>query len=127
VPEDPEVQDYAGFTLMLIDGSAVSQAEFSGMMFRAANETLFVGEPTNGANGDVTDIALPGRLRMSFSGNGVEWPNGRRLQRRGLVPDFPAVVTLDGVRAGRDEALERALAIIDAADPHEVADAASTP
>lgn len=127
VPEDPAVSDYTGSTLMLINESAVSQAEFSGMMFRAANETLFVGEPTNGANGDVTDIALPGRLRMSFTGNGAEWPNGRRLQRRGIVPDFPAIATIEGVRAGRDEALERALAIIEAADPHEVSEAASPP
>lgn len=127
VPEDPAVSDYTGSTLMLINESAFSQAEFSGMMLRAANETLFVGAPTNGANGDVTDIALPGRLRMSFTGNGAEWPNGRRLQRRGLVPDFPVAVTVDGVRSGRDETLERALAIIEVADPHDVADAASPP
>ena len=107
---------YHGATVMLIDERAVSQAEYSGMMFRAANGTRFVGTPTAGANGDVTDLSLPGRLRVSFTGTGIEFPDGSKLQRRGLRPDVYVEPTPAGLRAGRDEALERALELLRAED-----------
>jgi C-terminal processing protease CtpA/Prc len=62
-----------------------------------------------GANGDVTVIALPGRVTMSFTGQAVRHADGRQLQRIGLVPDVPVRPTIAGVRAGRDEVLERAV------------------
>lgn len=99
---------------MLIDERAQSQSEFTGMMFRAANGTRFVGTPTAGANGDITDFAVPGGLDISITGTGVMFPDGTRLQRRGLVPDVVASPTVAGIRAGRDEVLERALSLLEA-------------
>ena len=72
---------------MLIDERAISQAEHTGLFFKAANNTTFVGSSTIGANGDVTTFLLPGGLRVSFTGHDVRWPDGRQLQRIGLVPD----------------------------------------
>ncbi len=100
---------YAGRTVMLIDERAVSQSEHSGLMFEAANGTRFVGSPTAGANGDITGTTLPGGIYATFSGHDVRHADGRQLQRVGLVPDVPVAPTLAGVRAGRDEVLERAL------------------
>ena len=105
--DDPR---YLRPTVMLIDERTQSQAEHTGLFFEAANGTRFIGSPTAGANGDVTTIRLPGGLLMSFSGQAVRHADGRQLQRVGLVPDVPVRPTIAGIRTGRDEVLERALA-----------------
>jgi C-terminal processing protease CtpA/Prc len=103
---------YTGRTVMLIDERTLSQAEHTGLFFEAANGTKFVGSPTAGANGDVTTVTLPGGLSMSFSGHSVRHADGRQLQRIGLVPHLRVEPTIAGIRAGRDEVLDRALAWI---------------
>lgn len=82
---------YTGRTVMLINARAASQAEYTGQIFRAANRTTLTGSPTMAANGDVTSARLPGGMR------------------KGLQPDVSVVPTIAGVRAGRDEVLERAV------------------
>ena len=94
---------------MLIDERTISQAEHTGLFFEAAAGTKFVGGPTAGANGDVTTLLLPGGLRFLFSGHDVRHADGRPLQRVGLVPDVSVAPTISGLRAGRDEVLERAV------------------
>jgi C-terminal processing protease CtpA/Prc len=94
---------------MLIDERAVSQAEHTGLFLRAANGTRFIGSPTNGANGDVTSFFVPGDIRVRLSGQAVLHPDGSQLQRVGLVPDVEVRPTIAGIRAGRDEVLERAV------------------
>ncbi|HEY3840103.1 MAG TPA: S41 family peptidase [Bryobacteraceae bacterium] len=101
---------YQGRTILLIDDRAISQSEHSGLMYKTANGTVFIGSPTTGANGDVTGFMVPGGIRIPFSGHDVRWPDGRQLQRVGLVPDIEAHPTIEGIRAGRDEILERAVA-----------------
>jgi C-terminal processing protease CtpA/Prc len=100
---------FHGLTVMLIDEMTQSQAEHTGLFLRAANGTAFIGSPTAGADGDVTELVVPGGIELSFSGQGVEAPDGTRLQRVGLKPDVLVRPTLAGLRAGRDEVLERAL------------------
>jgi C-terminal processing protease CtpA/Prc len=103
---------YRGKTVMLIDERTMSQAEHTGLFFEAANGTTFIGSQTAGANGDVTAMSLPGGLFVHFSGHDVRHADGRQLQRVGLVPDVPVRPTIAGLRAGRDEVLERALAFL---------------
>jgi C-terminal processing protease CtpA/Prc len=100
---------YTGKTIMLIDDRAISQSEHSGLMYKTANGTVFIGSPTAGANGDVTSFTAPGGIRISFSGHDVRWPDGKQLQRVGLLPDIEVKPTIAGIRAGRDEVLERAV------------------
>jgi C-terminal processing protease CtpA/Prc len=100
---------YTGKTVMLIDERTVSQGEHTGLLLEAANGTRFVGAPTAGTNGDVTDFTLPGGIIVRFTGHDVRHADGRPLQRIGLLPDVEATPTLAGLRAGRDEVLERAL------------------
>ncbi|MFN8814303.1 MAG: S41 family peptidase [Acidobacteriota bacterium] len=103
---------YEGQTLMLIDERAVSQSEHSGLMYRVANGTQFGGQPTTGANGDLTAMFVPGGIYVTFSGHDVRWPDGQQLQRIGLQPDFPVAPTIQGLRDGRDEVLEKAIAVV---------------
>ncbi len=100
---------YRGPTLALIDERAVSQAEHAGLFLRAANGTRFIGSRTAGADGDVVRLTLPGGVSFSFSGQQIRHPDGTPLQRVGLIPDVEVRPTVAGIRAGRDEVLERAL------------------
>jgi C-terminal processing protease CtpA/Prc len=100
---------FKGKTVMLIDERAISQSEHSGLFYRAANGTKFIGSPTQGANGDVTYFHAPGNIRINFSGHNVTWPDGKQLQRVGLTPDIEVRPTIEGIRAGRDEVLDRAV------------------
>jgi C-terminal processing protease CtpA/Prc len=100
---------YHGLTVMLIDERTISQAEHTGLFFEAANGTKFVGSPTQGANGDVTNLSLPGGIYVYFSGQGVWHADGRQLQRLGLQPDVETHPTLAGIRAGKDEVLDKAV------------------
>ncbi len=100
---------YGGKTVMLIDERTQSQAEHTGLFFEAANGTEFIGSPTAGANGDVTSFAIPGGITLAFSGHDVRHADGRQLQQVGLQPKILVRPTLAGIRAGRDEVLERAV------------------
>jgi C-terminal processing protease CtpA/Prc len=112
IPTTDKVR-YTGKTVMLIDERAMSQAEHSGLFYRAANGTVFIGSPTQGADGDTTSFTAPGGIRITFSGQDIRWPDGRQLQRIGLIPDIDVRPTIAGIQAGRDEILERALAYIE--------------
>lgn len=100
---------YQGKTVLLIDERAISQAETLGMSFKAANDTVFVGAPTAGANGTVTDFSVPGNIRIFLSGEKYELADNTQLQRVGLQPNIPIKPTIEGIRAGRDEVLEKAI------------------
>jgi C-terminal processing protease CtpA/Prc len=103
---------YRGKTVMLIDERTMSQAEHTGLFFEAANGTKFVGSQTAGSNGDITNLTLPGGISVTFSGHDVRHADGRQLQRVGLVPDVEVRPTIAGIRAGRDEVLDRAVAFV---------------
>ena len=104
---------YAGRTVILINELTQSEAEATALLFEAANGTRFVGSPSAGANGDITSTCLPGDVCVSFSGHEVRHADGRPLQRVGLKPDVEVRPTLAGLRAGRDEVLDRAIRYLD--------------
>ena len=121
----PDQSRYTRPVVMLIDDRAISQAEHSGLFFEAANGTRFIGSPTAGANGDVTNFSLPGGVMVSFTGHDVRHADGRQLQRVGLIPDVPVAPTRAGIRAGRDEVLERAIQVLEKDLGAKTANAAS--
>jgi C-terminal processing protease CtpA/Prc len=100
---------YQGKVAMLIDAWAISQAEHTCLFVAAATDVTFIGSPTNGANGDVTSLVLPGNLTVRFTGQAVRFADGRQLQRIGVQPHILVQPTIAGVRAGRDEVLEAAI------------------
>lgn len=104
---------YEGITIMLIDERTQSQAEHTGLFFEAANNTTFIGSPTAGANGDVTNFQIPGNITLFFSGHDVRHIDGRQLQKVGLVPDKQVKPTIEGIRKGKDEVLENAIEYIE--------------
>jgi C-terminal processing protease CtpA/Prc len=109
---DSHERTYTGRTVMLIDERTLSQAEQTGLWFEAANGTTFIGSNSAGANGDKTNLVLPGGIFVSFSGHEVRHADGRQLQRIGLVPEVMVRPSVSGIRQGRDEVLERAMAYL---------------
>jgi hypothetical protein len=112
VPQGDGKPLYRGKVVMLMDERTQSQAEHSGLFFEAACDITYVGSPTAGSNGDVTTVVLPGDLTVRFTGQAVRHADGRQLQRVGLQPHVPVSPTLEGLMAGRDEVLERAIQFI---------------
>ena len=111
IPElPPGAWVYRGKIVVLIDDRAISQAEHTCLFLAEAAGATFVGSPTHGTNGDVTTLRLPGGLRMWFTGQEVRHADGSQLQRVGIKPDVVVRPTIAGVRAGKDEVLDRALA-----------------
>jgi C-terminal processing protease CtpA/Prc len=110
-PPPPGTERYAGRIVVLIDGGAISQAEHTCLFIESAVPTVtFVGSPTNGANGDVTTMVLPGDIACMFTGQSIRHADGRQLQRLGVQPHVEVRPTIAGLRAGRDEVLEAGVA-----------------
>lgn len=101
---------YSQPVAVLIDERSISQAEtIAGNLRQFAGATL-IGSPSNGTNGNVTVTALPGGLSLSFSGLTFEPDGQAHPQGVGLQPDISVAPTVAGIRAGRDEVLEAAVA-----------------
>ncbi len=103
---------YTGTVVVLVNAQTQSQAEYTTMAFQAVPNTIVVGSQTAGADGDIVRLPLPRNLGTSFSSLGVYYPDGTNTQRVGVRIDYPIEPTLEGVRAGRDELLEKAIEII---------------
>ncbi|MDD5570168.1 MAG: S41 family peptidase [Bacteroidales bacterium] len=102
---------YTGHVIILCNEETLSQAEFSCMILKAMPNATIVGSQTAGADGNVTSFNLSLDIHTGFTNLGVYYPNGDSTQRIGIVPDSVAYPTIDGVRHGRDEVLEKALEI----------------
>ena len=103
---------YAGKVVILVNELSQSQSEYTTMALRAVPGARVVGSTTAGADGNVSTIILPGNINTWISGLGVYYPNGGETQRVGIVPDVVAQPTIAGIKAGRDEVLERAVRLI---------------
>lgn len=105
---------YPGKVVVLINEETQSQSEYTTMAFRCGPNVTMIGSTTAGADGDVSSIVLPGNIKTYISGIGVYYPNGEETQRMGIIPDIEVKPTIQGIRANRDEVLEKALEIINA-------------
>jgi C-terminal processing protease CtpA/Prc len=109
----PQGAIYHGKVVMLINEFAISQSEHTCLFFESATDVTFVGSPTNGANGDVTNLVLPGNIHVYFTGHDVRHADGRQLQRVGIQPHIKVEPTPKGISEGRDEVLEAAVKHLD--------------
>lgn len=105
-------EPYRGRTLALIDERGISQSEHTCLTLESLAGTKFVGSPTAGANGNITHLVVPGGIYVTFTGMDVRHADGRQLQRIGIVPDYPVARTVSALAAGRDEVLEKAIAVM---------------
>ncbi len=108
-PAKPRI---GGTVVFLTDARAISYAE--SVMGYVADHKLgsIVGSATAGTNGNVAAFGTPSGFRVSFTGMRVTGHDGKApFHLVGVKPDVPVTPTVEGLRAGRDEVLERGLAI----------------
>lgn len=108
----PSKKHFKGKVIVLLNEISQSQAEYTSMAFRASPNATIVGSTTAAADGNVSNINLPGGMSTMISGIGVYYPDGTETQRIGIVPDVEVKPTIKGVREGRDELLEKAIELI---------------
>lgn len=111
-PRPADAAPYTGKIVVLIDDRAASAAEHVCLHLDAIAGATFVGSPTAGANGSVSNLWLPGGLYLRFTAQEVRHADGRPLQGPGIEPNIVVRPTLKAFRAGKDELLDQAVAWI---------------
>lgn len=103
---------FKGKVIILVNDQTQSQAEYTVMALRLAPNAKVIGSTTAGADGNISEINLPGGIKTTISGIGVFYPDGRPTQRIGILPDIEVKKTIYGVKTGKDEILECAISEI---------------
>lgn len=103
---------YKGKVIILVNENTQSALEYTTMALEVAPNALVIGSTTAGADGNVTYFDLPGGIKTLMSGIGVYYPDGTETQRIGIVPDIFVKPTIEGIRLGKDEVLEKAIEVI---------------
>jgi len=100
---------FEGQVFILINNNTISSGEFNCMAYENHHRAKKIGSQTAGADGNTTQLFLPGMIRTSFTSLGVYYPDQSITQRIGIVPDIEIRQSIQGIREGRDEILEAAL------------------
>jgi C-terminal processing protease CtpA/Prc len=114
---DPTLEDkplYKGRVIILMDERTQSQAEYTVMSLRNSPKAVVIGSPSVGADGNIVKIKLPGAINTNITGLSIFYPNGEQTQGVGLEPDIYVSPSLEGLRDGRDELMEKAVSMISA-------------
>lgn len=107
-PQPPRITARVVF---MTDGSAISYAESCMGIVEAYRLGEIVGSPTAGSNGNVVGVSLPGGYSARWTGMQVLKHDRSRHHGVGILPTVPAARTVEGIRAGRDEVLEKAIEV----------------
>ena len=115
----PQTPRFQGTMVFLTNASAISYAE--SCMAIVANYELgeIIGSPTAGANGNVNPFQLADGWRVSWTGMRVMNHDDSQHHVNGVQPTIPLEPTIQGIREGRDELIEKALEVINEAEAEE--------
>jgi hypothetical protein len=105
-------EHYKGKVVVIVNELTQSNAEFVTMAFQTAPNVTVIGSTTAGADGNISQIVLPGGFTTFISGLGVYYPDGICAQQKGVKINYVVKPTIKGIKAGRDELLEKAKKII---------------
>lgn len=103
---------FMGKLVIIVNENTQSQGEFTAMALSAGANVTVIGSTTAGTDGGARQIILPGNLKTMITGYGIFYPNGKQTQRVGIVPDITINPTIEGIKNGKDEVLEKAIEII---------------
>jgi C-terminal processing protease CtpA/Prc len=100
---------YKGKVIIIINELTQSQAEFTTMAFRKAPRAEVIGSHSSGTDGNIAVFSLPGGIETVITGIGVYYPDKSETQRVGLKPDIYVEPTIQAIKEGRDELIEKAV------------------
>lgn len=95
--------------IFITDGRAISYAESLMGYIEGYNLGTIIGQSTAGTNGNVNPFELPGGYRLSWTGMKVNKHDGSQHHAIGVTPDIYVSKSIVGLKAGRDEFLEKAI------------------
>ena len=98
-------------TIIINVPAVVSSGETAMGFLDHYNLATTVGEPTAGCNGNINEIHLPCGYQVCFTGMKVLKHDGSQLYIKGFQPNYPVSKTIQAIKEGRDEYLEKALEI----------------
>jgi len=108
-PQAPQLQ---GRLVFVTDGRAVSYAESCLAIVQHYELGEIVGERTAGTNGNINPFVVPGGFSVTWTGMKVLRHDGGVHHGVGIEPTVACAPTIAGIRAGRDEVLERAIELV---------------
>jgi hypothetical protein len=95
--------------IYIVDSRAISYAESCLGYVEGYKLATIIGQPSAGTNGNVNSFNLPGGYYLRFTGMKVVKHNGSQHHNVGIKPDIYLTKTVQAVKEGRDEFLEKAL------------------
>jgi C-terminal processing protease CtpA/Prc len=115
--ELPSLQPHLNAKIIfIIDGEDISYAEsYMGLIEHYKLATI-IGQPTAGTNGNFNLLILPGNYYIYWTNMKVLKLDGSQHHGVGTKPDIYVNKTINGIRDGKDEFLEKAIAIAESND-----------
>ncbi|CAN5695493.1 hypothetical protein BH11BAC1_BH11BAC1_04950 [soil metagenome] len=103
---------YNGKVIFLINENVQSTYEWQLMSLLADFKIILIGSNTAGTDGSATSFLVQKNFLTYFTSDAVFFSDGRPTQRIGIKPDIYITPTIEGVRATRDDVLQRAIVFI---------------
>ena len=103
---------YTGPLVILTGPNTMSTSEDFLVPLDYSGRALLVGEPTAGTTGNPVNVLLPGGAILRVCSLWSTYPDGREFVGRGIQPHIAVHPTVAGIRANRDEVLERAVEVL---------------
>ena len=107
----PAKKHIPGKLVFITDGSAISYAESCMAIVEHERLGAIVGSPTAGTNGNVNPMLLPGGYQVMWTGMKVVKHDRSPHHGVGVLPTVPIEPTREGIAAGKDELIEKAIEI----------------
>jgi carboxyl-terminal processing protease len=101
---------------ILVDENTQSRGEFQTMFLQAIPRAVTIGSQTAGADGNITEFAIPGNISIMMTSLGIQYPDGKITQSKGIKIDYTSYQSLKDARHGIDQELRLALKIIKRGD-----------
>jgi C-terminal processing protease CtpA/Prc len=103
---------YTGPVVALSSSRTAGAAEELLMAFHAGGRGAIIGETSAGSVGQTAILSLAAGWKLRVTVSRAAYPDGREIERSGIVPDIPVEVRVQDVLAGRDAVLDRARAYL---------------
>ena len=107
-----EIGSYPYKVVLIVNEYTQSQAEDHTFFYYLAPQVTIIGSTTAAANGAEFSFPLPGGITTYMTGIGAYYPDGTCMQRIGVKIDKEIKPTIDGIKKGKDEPLEKAIEIV---------------
>lgn len=110
---EPSIRKRYGGPLVILTGpNTMSTSEDFLIPLDYSGRALLIGEATAGTTGNPVDVSLPGGAILKVCSKRDVYPDGREFVGIGIEPDITVHPTVAGIRADRDEVLEKAIEVL---------------